>query len=346
MGRLRDKRSGSPASLVRLASDLVKEVRAELRKEFRLLNAEKRAPVLKTICDLAAEWLPRKTKLIASGKDFRRRVENHILPGLGHHTAATLKKRDVEAFLLELLEGGLSEQTVNHVRDHGRQLVEDAIDNDDWPSSNPFAKTKTLKIPETDKDILSRPEAALLLASIPTRWRPLFALALYLGPRRSSIFNVRPWDVDFASGVISFNKTKTGKAIKRIPIPDELVPHLREAMSCASKDWLFVSRNGTRHTRDSKSLRRVLARALKSAGIRRADGLVPHITFHGLRRVSSVLHQEADCHPWVVSKILGHSQASLALFGSVLENTTAKKYTVFSEQFVRQELNRLTLVPT
>jgi hypothetical protein len=45
----------------------------------------------------------------------------------------------------------------------------------------------------------------------------------------------------------------------------------------------------------------------------------------------------------VVSKVLGHSQASLVMMGSPVENMTAKRYTQFSQGFIRAELNKLSL---
>lgn len=315
---------------------------AAVREEIRnAVAANKQQEVSRTLRELSAEWLPRKLRTIVAPRTFAGRVENWILPLLGEHTSATLKKKTVEAFLLDLHQKhGLSPQTVNHVRDAGRQLVDDALDNDAWFGGNPFAKAKQLKNPNVRREVLSRDEAARLLLNIPARWLPLFAVALYLGPRRKTLFNIRTEDVDIEHGVIHFRDTKTRRPVLDIPIPDELVPHLRQALEQSRGPWLFVTRFGEKFTGNAKALNRVLACALKGAGICSADGVtVRALTFRGLRRCSSTLHQEAGCHPWVVSKALGHSQASLSL----PENMTAKKYTVFSPEFVRQELNKLTL---
>lgn len=324
------------------ANQILLDIREELRQALqpRAIETPPRA-----MADIAVEWLPRKLRQISSADSFGGRVRNHLLPALGHHTSATLKKRDVEAFLWGLArEGGLSPQTVNHVRDAGRQLVEDAMANGDWAGVNPFAQVSPLELEEKDYDVLSRVEAAKTLLAVPDRWRPLFAVALYLGADRSTLLNARVEAVDLVAGVISYTRMKTKKKVRKIPIPSELLPYLQEAVRRAGAgEWLFPNRFGNKHAGNPKALNRVLLNAMKAAGLSRPDGGLPRLTFHGLRRTSSCLHQEAGCPGWVVSKILGHSQASLVMMGNIPENMTAKTYSVYGDVFVRECLNRLTL---
>ncbi len=310
----------------------------DLQSEMRTLLTPALAPevVHKTLSVIAADFLPRKRTTLEDSGTFEGRINNHLLPALGDFTAATLKPMHIQDLMRALVVSGLSEQTANHVRDGGRQLVEFAIDNGEWPFANPFSRVAPLDLPEKDYETLTRKEAAMLLRFIDARWRPLFALALYLGPRRGTIFALRVEDVDLAGGLIHFKKTKTGKKILGVPIPNELHPYLVEAVARAREGRVFTSRSGCVLTRDNKTLGRVLSQAMERAGI------VRNITFHGLRRVSSSLHQEALVHPWIVSRILGHSQASLARFGNPVENMTSR-YTVFSPEFVREQLNRLSL---
>ena len=297
-----------------------------------------------TLSQLAAKFIPVKRRTIASALDFEARLNNHVLRVFGDATWRTLKKRDVQEFLLDLVQKrGLSPQTANHCRDVGRQLIEDAIENEEWPAPNPFAKADKLPLPELDRDTLTRSEAGRLLWCVPLKWRPLFALALYLGPRRKTIYEIRLEDVDFTHALINFNNTKTGRRLKHVPIPRELMPHLKMAAKKSAGIWLFTNRFGGQFQRNSRILNRVLRAAMRKAGIQRAGGELPKVTFRGLRRVCSCLLQESGCSPWVVSKVLGHSQASLVAMGSPKENTTAKFYTSFQPGFVRRELNKLHL---
>ncbi len=311
-----------------------------LQEEMRALLRPEQKPLLPLYL-LAEDFLRRKRAALTDPSTFEARLRNYTLLALGHHTANTLKPMHVEDMMRAIVGGGLSPQTANHVRDGGRQLVEFAIDNGEWPGANPFTKVKPLELPEADHVMLTREETGALLRNVRRFLAPLFAVAIYLGARRDTIFNIRCSDVDIGRKLIQLNKTKTGKRISNIPIPDELVPYLRDALDRSYGDWLFMNRAGEKRTRDSgRALNKEIARSLKLAGVLR-EGVVPDLTFRGLRRLSASLHQEAGAAPWVVSRILGHSQASLLAAGNPAENMTAKRYTVFSEEFVRQELNKL-----
>lgn len=322
------------------ARQLILELRAEMREMFRPPVVPEVAP-LKTVSALAREFLPRKRAALEHPDDFEARVKNHLLPAIGEMTAATLMPMHVEDLLNALVDGGLSQQTANHVRDGGRQLVEFAIDNGRWPAANPFGKVKPLELPEANPVMLTKAETGALLAHVRRYLAPLFAVAIYLGARRDTIFNIRCTDVDIGLKVIQLLKTKTGKRITNVPIPEELLPYLQTALAKAKGEWLFPNRLGSQRTRDSgKALNGEILRALVAAKVLRGKE-PPHLTFKGLRRLSASLHQEAECHPWVCSKVLGHSQASLVAAGNPAENMTSKHYTFFSEQFVREQLNKL-----
>jgi integrase len=310
----------------------------DIREELRgLLAPSVTEP--RTLVELSIEWLPRKKRKLASADSFDGRVR-HVLRALGHHTYQTLLPRHVEDMMDALLASELSAQTVNHVRDAGRQLVADAARNRLWPGPNPFEDVPKRKVPPHAYDMPSRDETAMLLGAVEEEHQPLVALALYLGPRRKTIFNIQPADVSLARGTMDFRVTKTGVVILGVPVPDELTPFLREAMRRARGEWLFSRPDGRQLSSRSRLLRSVLSRAIARAGLRRGARLM-RLTFRDLRGVCATLHQEAGAHPWVVSKVLGHSQSSLV----IAENMTARRYSKFSDEFARRELNRLSLKP-
>lgn len=314
----------------------VRQLALELRGLFKLDTPATPLAVI------SADWLPRKLATISGPETFEGRVRLHLLPRLGEHTHQTLLPKHIEDLLEGMVADGYGPQTANHVRDAGRQLVAYAIKNRMWLGGNPFDEVSKLPVPDGDGDVLSAPEAGALLRFVTARRRPIFALALFLGPRRRTIFHLRPGDVDLGGELIDFNTIKGGKKLKAVPILTELLPYMEQAVRDARGEWLFSQDDGRQMCPGSHVLNNELASAFERAGIVRGTS-APRITFHGLRRCSSTLHQEAGCHPWVVSKVLGHSQKSLADFGNVVENMTAKRYTRFSEQFVRRELNRLSL---
>jgi integrase len=324
-------------------------IKADPLAELRRLLDE-RLPETKaspTIAELAERWLPIKTKGMASEPSFRGRFKNYICPPhmLGLHTSETLKPLHIEEWMEALEAHGLGPQTINHCRDGLRQLIEHAIINDMWPRRNPVLDTDKLEIPDHDVDILSLDEVPRMLSKLPPEFQPMFVLAVLLGPRRGEIFAIKttPEHVDLKEGFIAFRGsherlvTKNGKKRAGIPIPDELTPFLQKALRDTRGEYLFTTPDGKQWSRNTKVLNKLLRRALTQAGVTK------RMTFHDLRHTSSTLHQEAHCHPWVVSKVLGHSQRGLAIFGNVGENMTAKRYTHFGADFVRQEINKLKI---
>jgi integrase len=326
----------------------IADVLAETQRMLAELRAEMRAtvpepPPARTLRDLSSEWLPRKLKKIpASAAAFDGRVRIHLLPTLGHHTYATLLPEHVEEMLEGFIEEGMGAQTANHVRDAGRQLVSHAIKNKRWVGPNPFEEVSKLKVPEHHYDVPTREEAAAILVAVEARWRPLFAAELYLGPRRKTLFHLKPEDVHLASGTIDFLVTKTGVPIRGIPIPNELRDYLKWALGDAKGEWLFSRDCGRQLSDKSNLLRAVLRRAIERAGVKR-DGKPIRLTFRDLRGVSCTLHQEAGCHIWVMAKVLGHSISSLGPDGGLMESMTARRYSKFQKEFVRANLNRLCL---
>lgn len=342
---------GGPVPKKAISGPGIEDITAALRETQRMLaelRSEMRAtvpapPPARTLRDLSADWLPKKLKKIpASAAAFDGRVRIHLLPMLGHHTYATLLPEHVEEMLEGFIEEGLGPQTANHVRDAGRQLVAHAIKNKRWVGANPFEETSKLDVPDHHYDVPSREEAAAILLAVESRWRPLFAVELYLGPRRKTLFHLKPSDVRLEEGTIDFRVTKTGVPIMGIPIPSELKNYLKWALNEAKGEWLFSRDDGRQLSDRSNLLRAVLRRAIAHAGIKR-DNKPLKLTFRDLRGVSCTLHQEAGCHIWVMAKILGHSIASLGPNGGFMETMTAKRYSKFQKEFVRTNLNRLSL---
>jgi integrase len=319
---------------------MILELRSEIRG--RLPHSTSEVPLL-TLRQISEQWLPRKLQEVAAPETFDGRVRLHILPALGNYTKEDLLPMHAEDLLKAMVKKhGFAPQTANHVRDAGRQMIAWALKNRLWSGLNPFEETPKLKT-RWVRETLTREEVAKLLNyGLEVKWRPLFALALYLGPRRKTIFNVRLDDVHFQRGLIDFRITKTEEPIMGVPIPDRLRPYLEQALKDARAPWLFSQKSGKQMSSKSHVLNTALADAIDRVGVKR-NGRAIHLTFHGLRRCSSTLHQQAGCHPWVVSKVLGHSQESLALFGNLRENMTAKSYSDFEEHFIRSELNKLSI---
>ncbi|MGH8528015.1 MAG: tyrosine-type recombinase/integrase, partial [Gammaproteobacteria bacterium] len=201
----------------------------------------------------------------------------------------------------------------------------------------------------------------------PKVMRCALAMALYLGLRKNEVLGFPVKNVHAEERTVTIYSTKTN-FIRDMPIPSELWPILRAQLARASGEFLFGDSEGNRPRSDTK-LERRLRTALRHADVvtgythrcRHCDflkvlsgstvgkcpngcrgklsvfGVPRHINFHGLRHVCATLHQKAGCARLIVQLLLGHKGGGLPL--------TEQVYTHYSEEDVREHLNKLSFRP-
>lgn len=241
-----------------------------------------------------------------------------------------------------------------------------------WTGANPVSGVERYETVEREPPMLAPAQAWGVIQAAPPHWRALFAVAIYLGLRAGELRGLKVEDVDplhrklhvRRSGRREGTKAGAGKT-RSIPVPEELWPFLAQARKDKAGGAFLFGHGGFPLTKNWKSAD--LCRAvLKKAGLfasifwacnrRNGCGLVVdeepdggrcpecnrklrrttkplEMDFHDLRHVSATLHQEAGCHPWVMSKVLGHS----------MPKTMTTRYTHLSDEMVRAELSRLKL---
>ena len=153
---------------------------------------------------------------------------------------------------------------------------------------------------------LNRQEAAQLLNAARTMPRsrlhlPLFILiALYTGARRGAILDLRWHQVDLIRGRVNFNPPERKQTVKRrpiIPIPRQLLWHLRKVQARASSEYV-ISYHGERVLNLKKSFRA----AARKAGL---DGIGTHV----LRHTAATWMAQSGVSLWEIAGYLGHTTA-------------------------------------
>jgi integrase len=335
------------------------------------------APGAPTFRELADEWLRTEgARLVCPGNEVRHL--NHMRPLWGL-TEAELRPVRVKEVLASLLQpkGPLSAASVNKCRATGKRIIREAQINDRWAGTNPFDIVRRYKEQKPDHRVLSLSEARQLLPHLlPDKRREVLTM-LYLGLRPGEWKALHKSDIDFRSGELVVHRslgrdrTKTGK-VRRVPIPDGLLPILEEAVSLAVGELVFGKPDGRMQRADAK-LSRMLHGALVRAGIissyhyrcsyhlaegcghtedRRelvagltcpkcglklwAEAVPPPVRYYDLRHSAATLHREAGCDPLVIQLALGHTPQSV----------TDSVYTHLSPDYVRKELNRLQILPS
>ena len=127
----------------------------------------------------------------------------------------------------------LGPQAINHLRSFLRRTFKAAIKKRRIAGPNPVDEVKVWKVPKRKPDFLRAHEVAPVLASVPPKWRSLFATAVYTGLRKGELFGLNKADVDFDIGMIfvrrSYDRATTkGGHEDGIPIATQVTLALRD----------------------------------------------------------------------------------------------------------------------
>jgi integrase len=135
------------------------------------------------------------------------------------------------------------------------------------------------------------------------RWaKPLYVAALHLGLARADLLNLRWSNVNFATGLITVERQKTG-----VPCVIPMSQILRKALtlsrrrSVVSSDYCFTTPSGSRYS--EMTFRRYHLQALKLAGITR------RVRPHDLRHSFGSLLVSRNISLEKVARAMGHRSA-------------------------------------
>ena len=255
------------------------------------------------------------------GRDLRRLAE--FAAGL-ERTAQQLDRRDLENFVAEMMNSGLSPRsvarTVAAVRGFYRfsvlaqQLDANPADDLQAPRAWP-ALPKFLGLEEVE-NLIKQPNVA---TSIGLRDRALIEVLYATGMRVSELIHLRASDLNLEGGFL----TCTGKGNKQrlVPIGDEaakwVTKYIREArpamLRTRTSPWLFV--NAKRGTALSRvGFWKILKVYGRKAGLPRS--LSPHVLRHSF--ATHLLEHGADLR--AIQMMLGHADLSTTqIYTHVLE---------------------------
>ncbi|MBX7096454.1 MAG: site-specific integrase [Myxococcaceae bacterium] len=299
-------------------------------------------------------------------------AEKHIRKTLGSLALVEVTKDKIETFLSEKAET-LAPRSVNHLRAHLRRLFNIAINKGLWLSVNPAKQVAKAKVPKKLNDYLRDEEVPRVLAALPAKQRPLFATAIHTGGRKGELLDLRKSDIDLKERTISIcrsneNDTTKGGHADLLPIADELVPYLQEAIDTSPSELVFPDAKGNRQRHDVK-LQKVLRKAMVKAGIvtgflhicrkkkcgfkeRRSNGAesqcprcsktlfvkgIPRpVRFHDLRHTTATLLLKAEVPLATVQRVLRHTDPSI----------TSEIYGHLDLDDMRKAVNKLSFKPT
>ena len=309
------------------AIELLRTMQAQVREGMLPPSSERL-----TVEQYFTEWLTMMAGRLKSSslRTYRERVENVILPNLGHRQLSKLHPLELERLYRHQLERGNSLATVQLLRRIIHRALEDAV-RLGYLSRN-IAKSA---VPprgagsRAEKAMLPEEARRLLQAVRGDRLEALVVLALTTGMRKGELLALRWRDVDLESGSLLVSGTlvriegdyrieppKSASGRRRIPLPPlavevlrahrqrQLEQRLQAGPAWRDLDLVFCRPDG--YYLNERSVLRWYHELLERAGL-------PRHRFHDLRHTAATAGLTSGASLREISALLGHSRPSMTL---------------------------------
>ncbi len=336
------------------------------------LDVPKQENLDATFGDLVTWWLENRLRKTRAYDRCVGTVRKHILEDkVARLAPGEVTPGRVDNFLSDK-ENEVSASTVNHLRAYIRRAFNAARAAERFHGPNPVTRDVGKRKVPRRKPLFLKPEwVPLVLDNVPPQWRGAFATGIYAGLRKGEIIALKKADVDLENRLLYVRRSNQADITKGghedgIPIAEELLPYLREALGSPG-EWLFPKADGSQHP-ENVDLVSIIRTALRKARIvtgfvhkcRRkgcghqeesADGtqrrcpkcsmkmwpvgkVIP-IRFHDTRHTTASLLIMFGANPAAVQRILRHSDIRV----------TMDLYAHLAPNYLRDEINRLSFRP-
>lgn len=293
----------------------------------------------KSIREIAVAWKEYKRPYVKQSTmaAYVLILENHIIPRFGD--SDSLHENEVQAFVLQKLENGLSIKSVKDILIVLKMVMKFGVKNE-WMNYYEW----DIKYPTTsvhkELEVLSVTNHRTILNYIQSHFT-FTGLGIYIslstGLRIGEICALKWSDINVVDGTITVNRTieriyiiegekkhtelvinspKTKNSCREIPISKELLAMVKPLKKVVNNDF-YVLTNGE-HPTEPRTYRNYYNRLMTKLGI-------PKLKYHGLRHSFATRCIEAGCDYKTVSVLLGHSNISTTLNLYVHPNMEQKK---------------------
>jgi integrase len=289
-----------------------------------------------TLADVAERWLAGaragtirnrsgQTYKPAAVRDYERHLRLRVLPAFGHRELESITRGELQTFVDDLLESGLSPSSVVCALLPLRAIYRRAVARDQV-AHNP---TRGLEMPAVERSVrvVASPGAVeRLLHVLEPDDQALWSTAFYAGLRRGELTALRWEDVDLAAGLIRVRrgwdavegeiapKSREGK--RNVPIPAPL------------RDVLLEHK--LRHQDDARTvvfgtLSQVLASTRRASTRWKRLGL-DDVTLHHARHTYASFMIAAGVNAKALQAFMGHANIAVTfdLYGHLFPGSEAE----------------------
>lgn len=292
----------------------------EAKQKWMEMNAVSDGILFKTY---ANRWFTnaKAVRSINTKRMYRETLDRHIIPEIGDLYFSEISLADLQKIINDRLD---KYETCNKIRLTLRQIYDAAADEGLVKGVN----TKKLVLPpkpQKEKRALTAAEMeAVFTASLPDEQRIYVRLLYYTGIRREEALALEPKDIDFDAGTVLINKAvvfdentpvlkhsaKSSAGNRRVPIPADFIPELKEYTSKCEKLLFPQQRNAGEYISKSsynkfwKGITAALEKVTPSAG---------SLTAHMFRHNYATLLYYSNISLKMAAKLLGQEGTQMIM---------------------------------
>jgi len=260
------------------------------------------------------EMLP--TLKYSTQKMYASLAGKHLLPYFGKHKLHEIRRLQVQQFIVQKHQQGLSTETVGHLRDLLSKVFETAK-SWGWLSENPARGVKLPPMERVRKSrVLASEEIGRLVQALREPARTVFFVGVTLGLRIGELLALRLEDLDLERGKLYVRRDvyrghvqspKTRASEREFDLSLLHLPWLREFLlhRKVQSDWLFPSGAGT-VLDDRNLLRREVLPVCKRLAIARFG-------WHALRHTFATIADNHGVPVSVTQSLLGHTSLNTTM---------------------------------
>jgi integrase len=286
-------------------------------------------------------------------RGYEADLRRYVLPELGAHQLAQIRRADLQALVDLLVAEGRSSSKVQNVVMPVRVLCRHALERDELL----VTPTTNLRLPVATgrrERVASPQEAAKLIEALPAEQHCLWWTAALAGLRRGELRGLRWSDVDLAESVIRVERSwdekegavppKSRMGNRRVPIPASLRLHLLEHKMRTGRDGEDLVFGATRERPFTPThVRKLALKAWEAENLKRREQELPElrpIGLHELRHSYVSLMHDAGFSLERIGDYVGHSSAYMTdAYRHLLEGHEAEAAERFEDY-----LSRATIV--
>jgi len=260
----------------------------------------------------AEQW----QQIQVSSAGTKRIVDNalrlHVIPELGHHRIAAVRRSHVQALVKGLEAKDLSAGSVRNIYEVAAQVFASAVD-DRLIAQSPCRRITLPRNDGVEVDVPTVEEVQAVRLALPERWRPIITTLAGSGLRIGELLGLQVEDVDFLRRSVRVDKQRLqsgliaptkSRATRTVPVGQVVIDALAAHLAAhPSDDALFADEVGEplRYGRWKK----LLQDATEAAGVA--------VTSHSFRHFAASALISGGASVKQVQVFLGHSSAVITL---------------------------------